>query len=73
MVLDSGRFGRSFPRSHVPPLRAGIRYTAAAVGIGHILLTCSDGSAVAVGDERMGRTTVPELPPGVHYTVPSAP
>lgn len=56
----------------VPPLPAGLRYTAMAAGYAHSLLLRSDGQVVAFGSSQYGQTAVPTLPPGVTFTAVAA-
>ena len=44
----------------------------AAAGASHVVLLRSDGSAVGFGDDRFGKTQVPELPPGSEYVAVAA-
>ncbi len=55
-------------RTAVPPLPAGLSYTAAAAGKSHTVLLRSDGAAVAFGDDTYLQSDIPPLPAGLHYT-----
>ena len=51
----------------VPALALGITYTFASAGRDHIVLLRSDGTAVAIGDNRHGQCNLPALAPGLSF------
>lgn len=68
IAFGDGAYGRI----DVPPLPAGLSYTAAAAGVNHTVVLRSDGAAIAFGDGTYGQTSVPALPPGLRYTAVAA-
>eukprot|EP00927_Polykrikos_kofoidii_P010052 TRINITY_DN14246_c0_g1_i10.p1 TRINITY_DN14246_c0_g1~~TRINITY_DN14246_c0_g1_i10.p1 ORF type:complete len:146 (-),score=18.99 TRINITY_DN14246_c0_g1_i10:42-479(-) len=60
--------GDGHDESTLPELQDGLTYTQAAAGAHHTVLTRSDGSAVACGDNRSGQCNLPELEDGLTYT-----
>ena len=56
----------SLEARHVPP--TGTRYVACSAGWAHNLLLRSDGQLIANGDNSVGQSSIPPLPPGTVYT-----
>jgi hypothetical protein len=57
---------------NVPPLPAGLTYTAIAAGYNHTLACRSDGTCAAFGWNQQGQCNVPPLPTGVRFVDVSA-
>jgi alpha-tubulin suppressor-like RCC1 family protein len=56
--------------THTPPI--GLGYVGCSAGHAHNLLLRSDGMLIAHGDNSVGQSSIPPLPPGTRYTAMDA-